>query len=86
MTDDFIELPHPMDIYALTTKALNIYDAPRLGAKMIGVVPDVTRVPVVGFKISQEAGKIYMSIGGYPEQWITAYHNGKMNVRYLTGE
>jgi len=84
--DDFIELPHPMDIYALTTKALNIYDAPRLGSKMIGVVPDVTRVPVVGFKISHEAGKIYMSIGGYPEQWITAYHNGQMNVRYLTGE
>ena len=26
-----------------------------------------------------------MSIGGYPEQWITAYHNGQMNIRYLTG-
>lgn len=83
--DDFIELPQPMNTYAITLKSLNVYEAPELGAKVVSVVPDRTRVAVIDFKINQNAGKIYMMIGGYPEQWITAYHNGQMNVNFLIG-
>jgi len=83
--DDFIELPQPMNTYAITLHSLSIYDAPKLGAKVVGVIPSGTRVAVIDFKISPDAGKIYMLIGGYPEQWITAYHNGQMNVNYLIG-
>jgi len=83
--DDFIELPQPMNTYAITLRALNIYDAPMVGAKMIGVVPSGKRVAVVDFKVSPDAGKIFMLIGGYPAQWITAYHNGQMNVNFLIG-
>lgn len=83
MKDDFINLPQPMNTYAMTLCSLNIYDAPMIGAKVVGVVPDRTRVAVIDFKISKNAGKIFMLIGGCPEQWITAYHNNKMQVRFL---
>ena len=80
--DGMIELPEPMNIYAVTLCNLNVMDAPEYGATFLGVIPEGTKVPVVRFVYSPDANKIYMSIGGHPEQFITAYHNHKANVSY----
>lgn len=64
-------------------RGLNIYDAPKLGAKIMGVIPDGTRIFVVAWHMENEY-TIYACIGGYPPQWITAYRNKDSYINFIT--
>lgn len=76
--------PLDLAIY-VTLRNLNLYDAPMLGAKYLGIIPGGTRVTVVKWKQIDDY-LIYASIGGHPEQWLRAYHNNDKNIEYVGGD
>lgn len=69
----------------VTMKSLNIFDAPGMGTKFMGVIPGGIRVAIVKWHMDKD-GTIWACIGGYPAQWVRAYHNQDKNLNYVGGD
>lgn len=71
---------------ARTLERLNLYEQPKLGAKIIGVIPSAELVSILDWKVDETQRTVYACIGGYPKQWITAYRAGLRYVNYVEVE
>ena len=80
-----MDTPAPDYAYYSIVKNLNLFDAPGMGTKFIGVIPGGVRVAIVKWHMDEQ-GVMWACIGGYPAQWIRAYHNNEKNVNYIGGD
>ena len=77
-----MDTPPPDYAYYSIVKNLNLFDAPGMGTKFVGVIPGGARVAIVKWHMDAQ-GVMWACIGGYPEQWLRAYHNQEKNVNYI---
>lgn len=80
-----MDTPAPEYAQYSVLKNLNLFDAPGSGTKFMGVIPGGIRVHVVAWHMDKFE-VIWACIGGYPMQWIRAYHNSERNIQYIGGE
>lgn len=80
-----MEMPPLEYCQYVTLRSLNLYDNPKLGAKITGVIPASKRIYVVDWKMLDDS-TTYACIGGYPAQWISAYRNFEKNINIVMEE
>ena len=80
-----MDTPAPDYAYYSIVKSLNLFDAPGMGTKFVGVIPGGARVAIVKWHMDAQ-GVMWACIGGYPAQWLRAYHNQEKNINYIGGD